>query len=518
MTGDERSHDESPRGPRVAIIAGAGPAGLTAAKELLDRTDVVPLVLEPTNTIGGIAQTFAYKGNRLDIGGHRFYSRSRRVTDWWFRILPPEDSVEAQTAGDDVMLVRTRLSRILYHGRFFPYPIGITLRVAWRLGLWNTARIALSYLRASLFPLADERYLDAFFINRFGRRLYETFFRAYTEKVWGVPCSSIRSDWGAQRVKGLSLTRALVHAVRDLLSHDFRQRQEARETSLLTRFHYPPHGPGQLWEKVAEDVAARGGAIGFGKRAIGTCLVGGRVSHVRVRDDESGTIEEIPCDYFISSMPLGELIDGMIPAAPAGVLEVAKGLRYRAFLTVGVLLTKLHVIEAGRRVPRTSVDDNWIYVQDGGVQVGRIQIFNNWSPAMVADPEHTTWIGLEYFVDDGDALWSSSNEALRELAIQELERIHFARREDVLDACVVRMPKAYPAYYGTYDRVGEVERYVGTIPNLFCVGRNGMHRYNNQDHSMLTAMMAVDNIVSGEVDKTAIWRVNAEEIYGEGSE
>jgi protoporphyrinogen oxidase len=541
---------------KIAVIAGAGPAGLTAAWELLARTDVIPLVFERTHATGGIAQTFAYKGNRIDIGGHRFFSKSDRVMRWWFSKLPlqgkpaadelermleveyaSEVSLESLTPNgesgpkvratkrlapdpeldDAVMLQRPRLSRIYFGRNFFPYPIGITLSVAWRLGFVNTALIGASYIKAQLFPRRDETYLDAFFINRFGRRLYETFFRGYTEKVWGVPCREIRADWGAQRVKGLSLTRALTHALKDLLSSDFKKKQEERETSLITRFFYPKLGPGQMWETVAEQVVAAGGEIHHGARVSAVRMTDGRVTSATVVNEATGAREEIACDYFISTMPVRELMEQLTPPPPAPVLEVARGLRYRDFLTVGLLLKKLHVSVRGGAA-QTMVEDNWIYVQDAGVQVGRIQLFNNWSPYLVADRSNTVWIGLEYFVDEGDALWKTSDTELVKLAARELETIGFALQSDVLDGCVLRMPKAYPAYFGTYERLDEVRRFVTAIPNLFCVGRNGMHRYNNQDHSMLTAMMAVDNIVAGRDDDAALWDVNLEMIYHEGEQ
>ena len=414
------------------------------------------------------------------------------------------------------MLQRPRLSRIYFTRHFFPYPIGITLTVAWRLGLLNTFLITLSFLWAKAFPRRDETYLDAFFTNRFGRRLYETFFHGYTEKVWGVPCSQIRAEWGAQRVKGLSLKRAVAHAVHDLLSSDFRKEQQRRETSLITRFWYPKYGPGQMWETVAAQVREAGGEIRQGARVVGVAMDGGRVTSVRVRDEASGRCEELRCDHFLSSMPLRELVAMVEPAPPQVVREVAAGLRYRDFLTVGLLLDRLHVLEKGKP-PQTTVRDNWIYVQDAGVRMGRIQIFNNWSPYLVADHEHTVWIGLEYFCNQGDDLWSKTDTELIELGKLEVERIGFARGADVRDACVLRMPKAYPAYFGTYERFDEIRRWVSAVPNLFCVGRNGMHRYNNQDHSMLTAMMAVDAIAAGSEDDGALWQVNLEAVYGEAS-
>ncbi len=544
---------EAPQKRRVAIIAGAGPAGLTAAWELLARTDIIPIVIEPTSATGGIAQTFTYKGNRIDIGGHRFFSKSQRVMEWWFSILPRQGAPASDDAthahdvefaaeaivrrlvpGEDgrarveesrgpapdpervdaVMLQRPRLSRIYWRENFFPYPLGITLLVAWRLGLVNTALIGLSYIKSRLFPLRDETYLDAFFTNRFGRRLYETFFRGYTEKVWGVKCSEIRADWGAQRIKGLSLTRAVTHAVRDLLSSDFSKQQRTRETSLITRFFYPKFGPGQVWEVVERQVAECGGTVRHGARVTGVTLDANRVSRVTVEDCSTGKREEMSCDFFFSTMPVRDLVAGTSPPPPASVREVANGLKYRDFLTVGLLLRRLHVREKGR-APQAMVRDNWIYVQDESVQVGRIQVFNNWSPYLVADPAHTVWIGLEYFLNDTDALWHTPDADLVALGTRELEQVGFAHARDVIDGCVLRMPKAYPAYFGTYDRLGEVRAWVNSVPNLFCIGRNGMHRYNNQDHSMLTAMLAVDNIIAGQADDSNLWDVNLEMVYQE---
>lgn len=516
--------------PRIAIIAGAGPAGLTAAKELLERTDIVPIVCEETGMIGGIAQTFVYKGNRMDIGGHRFFSKSDRVTRWWFDVLPLQGHPAADTLEkghqidfapggpdpektDRVMLQRPRLSRIFFRRNFFPYPIAITLSVAWRLGIINTFLIALSYLKARVFPRRDERFLDAFYINRFGRRLYATFFEAYTEKVWGVPCSRIRSDWGAQRVKGLSLTRAVVHAAKDLFSSDFAKAQRERETSLITRFFYPKLGPGQLWETVAAEVRARGGRVRMRTRVAGVRLEGGKVVGATLANAETGETEEVACDVFFSSMPIKDLIGMLRPAPPPDVAAVAADLRYRDFLTVGLLLRKLAVRE-GRTV-HAAIPDNWIYIQERDVRVGRVQVFNNWSPYLVADYRNTVWIGLEYFVNEGEGLWAMPDRQVIDVAAGEMEKIGFIDRRDVLDACVLRVPKAYPTYIGGYDHLDVVRRYVDAIPNLFLIGRNGMHRYNNQDHSMLTAMLAVDNIVSGRTDKANLWEVNAEEEYHE---
>lgn len=501
---------------KVAIIAGAGPAGLTAAYELLTRTDIHPLACETSDALGGIAQTYNYKGNRIDIGGHRFFSKSGRVMDWWFSMLPCEGSPGPDPeVVDEVMLQRPRLSRIFYRRSFFPYPLGITARIAHRLGWINTFLIGLSYLRAHISPLRNEEYLDAFLINRFGRRLYETFFKDYTEKVWGIPCSGIKADWGAQRIKGLSLKRALVHALKDIVSSDFQKAQEERETSLITRFYYPKFGPGQMWEVVAKKIREMGGEIRMKTRVVGVRLKNSKqsISTVVIEDMESGKREEIECDYFFSTMPIKELMRVMEPLPPKEVLEVSNGLVYRDFMTVGLLLKRLHV-QDGKQIT-ASVPDNWIYVQEGDVKVGRIQIFNNWSPYMVRDPKNTVWIGLEYFVNEGDATWNLSDKEMIQLGTDELEKIGFIAKEDVLDGCVLRMPKTYPAYFGTYDQIDIVRDWTLGIPNMFLIGRNGLHRYNNQDHSMLTAMTAVDNIIEGRTDNSNIWEVNAERTYHE---
>lgn len=565
---------------RVAIIAGAGPAGLTAAYELLKRTDIKPVILEMTDAIGGIAQTYNYKGNRIDIGGHRFFSKVERVMDWWFAIMPRQgrpsaDTVEKQheieyvaevvveylcrecvddaassgerlagseaaTKGtiryplpathssllrfsrpapdpekeDNVMLQRPRVSRIFYRKNFFPYPIGITFMVAKRLGFWNTFMIGMSYIKRQMFPLKDETYLDAFYKNRFGDRLYRTFFEAYTEKVWGVPCGQIRADWGAQRVKGLSLKRAVVHALKDLLSSDFKKQQEERETSLITRFFYPKFGPGQMWEIVTEQVKKCGGEVRMRHRVSGVHIEGGKVVAATIEDMETGKTERMECDYFFSTMPIKHLAGMMTPHPPSRVVEVAEGLHYRDFLTVGLLLSKLHVQEKGKE-PQSDVPDNWIYIQEGGVRVGRVQLFNNWSPYMVKDRKNTKWIGLEYFVNEGGDLWVMEDQALIQLGISEMVKIGMIKAEDVLDGCVLRMPKAYPAYIGSFAQLDVVREFVEGIPNLFLVGRNGMHRYNNQDHSMLTSMLAVDNIIAGRTDKSNLWEVNLDMVYHE---
>lgn len=518
---------------KTAVIIGAGPAGLTAAYELLSRTDIRPIVLEKSEYMGGIARTVNYKGNRIDIGGHRFFSKSDRVMDWWLSILPLQASsnghhdiayqrthrqVPGSVMGPDpdredrVMLVRNRRSRIYFLRQFFEYPIRLTRDTLRKLGLVRTTRIGLSYVRSALFPIRPERNLEQFFINRFGRELYATFFKAYTEKVWGVRCDQIGAEWGAQRVKGLSIVSTLRHALRALFRRSKDVAQKNIETSLIERFLYPKYGPGQMWEEVARRVTAAGGRILTGVEVDSVEVDGQRVRAVVVRHAD-GSRCRFEGEVFFSTMPIKELVRALTADVPSEVREVSEGLIYRDFITVGLLLKDLKIRDRSAN-GRTLIQDNWVYIQEPDVLVGRMQIFNNWSPYMVAD-SGTTWLGLEYFCYENDELWSKPDAEMIALAVEELERIGIIDKTAVLDATVIRMPKTYPAYFGTYDRFDCLREYLDGVENLYCVGRNGMHRYNNQDHSMLAAMVAVDNIMEGRLDKTNIWTVNAEQEYHE---
>jgi protoporphyrinogen oxidase len=515
---------------RTAVVIGAGPAGLAAAFELLERTDVHPVVLESSELMGGIARTVEYRGNRIDIGGHRFFSKSDRVMEWWLRFLPLQalppgeaqvtyhNSSRAVATGegpdpereDRVMLLRPRKSRIYHRRKLFDYPIRLSLDTLRKLGVVRSARIGASYLRAALVPIRPEENLEQFFVNRFGRELYNTFFKDYTEKVWGTPCDRISAAWGAQRVKGLSIGKALAHFARSLAGGRSDVAQKGTETSLIERFLYPKLGPGQMWDEVAAAVRGRGGEVLTGWRAEELELQDGRVRAVSARHAASGERRRWEPDWVFSSMPIRDLARAMRPAPPAEVMAIAEGLVYRDFVTVGLLLDELLL----RERDGGPVRDNWIYVQEPDVLVGRLQIFNNWSPWLVADRDKT-WVGLEYFCDEGDALWSRSDAELLALAGEELERIAIARRAAVRDGVVLRMPKTYPAYFGSYDRFDELRAWMDARENLFLVGRNGMHRYNNQDHSILTAMVAVDNVAAGRRDKANLWEVNTEEDYHE---
>jgi protoporphyrinogen oxidase len=509
---------------RVAVIAGAGPAGLTAAFELLQRSDVRPLVFETDSQVGGISRTVNYRGNRMDLGGHRFFSKSDWVMQWWQSILPVQaaetvdltyqgqqrafspTAASAHAHPDEVMLVRSRLSRILYRRRFYDYPLKLNWRTLSNLGIPYTADIAASYALARLQPRSPEVSLEDFLINRFGARLYHTFFKDYTEKVWGVPCAEISADWGAQRIKGLSISKALRHA----LTRPFRNSEDAgqkhTETSLIERFLYPKFGPGQMWEEVAARIRCAGGDIHLRHKVVGIHRQDARITAVDVRDETRGEVRRIECDFLISTMPVKELTQLLQPQS-AHISSIASALPYRDFMTAGLLVKRM-------RTPGGMPPDNWIYIQEPDVKLGRLQIFNNWSPALVADP-NTVWLGLEYFCAQGDALWSMPDAAFLEFASRELARIGLVDPADVLDGTVVRVPKAYPAYFGAYAGIGRVREYLDGFSNLFAVGRNGMHRYNNQDHSMLAANAAVDAIVAGSADKTSLWSVNVEEEYHE---
>jgi protoporphyrinogen oxidase len=494
------------------------------------------VVLEATREIGGIAQSVNYKGNRIDIGGHRFFSKSDWVMDWWLRMLPlaadgpreaGDESVRiayqgkwrelyqnatASESDREVMLVRNRLSRIYFAGKFFDYPLKANLETALKLGLGRCVAFAASYAWAQLFPRRPERTLEDFFINRFGRRLYLQFFKEYTEKVWGTSCDRISAEWGAQRVKSLSVGKALRHALLKL----FRRRSgglgAAEQTSLIERFLYPKFGPGQMWEVTAQRLQEKGVRLVFEAPVKKIEQHDGRITAVQVLQPD-GTQRRYEADHFVSTMPVRDLVLGMAPAAPPAMREIATGLQYRDFVIVGVLYRRLMVNPVGRG-PLNLVPDNWIYIQEPGVKVGRLQVFNNWSPHLLQD-DQTVWIGMEYFCTEGDELWQTADDELKRLALREMRLLRLAEPEDNLDAVVIRMPKAYPGYFGTYARFDELRAYLDAFPNLFLIGRNGMHRYNNQDHSMLAAKRAVEAIVAGSTDKSAIWSVNIDDEYQE---
>jgi len=516
----------------TAVIVGAGPAGLTAALELQRRSDVHCVVLEADCQVGGISKTIEYHGNRMDLGGHRFFSKSDWVMRWWQSVLPiasesrdesfdiayqgqrREVTASGAKPADDanVMLVRSRLSRIFYRRKFFDYPLKLSYATLRNLGPTYAAAIGASYVRAQLAPRKPEATLEDFLVNRFGDTLYRTFFKDYTEKVWGVACSEISAEWGAQRIKGLSIGKAVAHALAKPFKRGSDTAQKGTETSLIERFLYPRLGPGQMWEEVARRVHDVGGTVRLRHEVVAIHRTGTRIDSVEVRDAVTDSVYTIPCDYLVSSMPMKRLAELLQPDDPT-VLDIASALPYRDFMTAGLLVKRMRGAHAGLGA-NGMPPDNWIYVQEPDVQLGRIQVFNNWSPALVADPANI-WLGLEYFCSEGGHLWSLGDDAFLDVASRELAKIGLIELDDVLDGTVVRVPKAYPAYFGSYSGIGHVRDYLDRFCNLFPVGRNGMHRYNNQDHSMLAAKAAVDCILHRSADKSALWLVNAEDDYHE---
>ena len=515
-----------------AIIIGAGPAGLTAGLELIRQSNIKPIILEAGTEIGGLSRTVQYKGNRTDIGGHRFFSKSDRVMQWWLELFPLETGANGsgqlhyrgQTReipaastlrdphlSDRVMLLRNRKSRIYFLNRFFDYPLRISASTLIRLGPIRTIRCGLSYLRSAIWPKRKERSLEDFLINRFGSELYRMFYKSYSEKVWGVPCSEISAEWGAQRIKGLSLKRVVTHSFKRFLGLLRRDRvaQKQVETSLIERFLYPKFGPGQMWERVADLIREGGGEIHTGMT----------VDRIHSKADQVVAVEAVDCagrrttwhgDYFLSTMPVQQLIRGMTSTVPKAVSEVSEGLKYRDFIVVALLARRLAATEKDG----SSLKDNWIYIQDPIVKAGRLQIFNNWSPWLVSRPDRV-WIGLEYFCNESDDIWRLPDADLAKLAASESAQIGIVHAGEVEDAHVIRVPKSYPAYVGSYSHFHRIREFIDGFSNLFLVGRNGMHKYNNQDHSMLTAMAAVENILAGVTTKDNIWAINTEMEYQE---
>jgi protoporphyrinogen oxidase len=468
---------------KKVVVIGAGPAGLTASYQL-SRAGVESIVLEKDQTVGGISRTVNYKDYHFDIGGHRFFTKIDEVDRMWQSIL------------DDDFLKRERLSRIYYDKKFFYYPLR-PFNALLGLGLWNSILILGSYLLSRLIPSKPEETFEQWVSNRFGKRLYHIFFKTYTEKVWGISCNEIRAEWAAQRIKGLSL----VTAIKDSLmksQNNSHNKQNVIKT-LVDQFHYPKLGPGMMWRAVAEKIQSNGSEVRMEAEVTGIVCSEKRVEAVEAK--RNGKLDRISGTDFICSMPIRELVQKIKPPVPKKILDAANNLQYRDFITVALIINKGDVFP-----------DNWIYIHDPDVKVGRIQNFKNWSPYMVPD-QSKTCLGLEYFCFENDPLWKMSDRELIDLGVREMEALGFANQRDVLDGTVVRMPKAYPVYDSKdRDSVTIIRDYLDQMENLHLVGRNGQHKYNNQDHSMLTGMMAAKNVLGGNHN---LWKVNEETEYHE---
>lgn len=515
---------------KKAIIIGAGPAGLTAGFELLKQSkEYEAVILEESADIGGISRTVQHHGNRMDIGGHRFFSKDDAVMQWWDDLLPRQGSpsyddlkldrpVPLKEGGPDpekedrVMLTRNRVSRIYYKKKFFDYPVKMNKNTIVNMGFATTMKAGFSYLHSTVRKLPEDS-LENFYINRFGKKLYSMFFEGYTEKLWGRHPREISADWGAQRVKGLSILAIL----KDIVRKKKGKTDQQTETSLIEEFYYPKFGPGQLWETAAREFEKMGGRIEKGCKVVRILTEGAEVKGVVF--ERNGKEETLEGDLVISSMPLKDLVEGMADA-PEEIRVIAAGLPYRDFVTVGLLVKKLNLKnETQLKTLSNIVPDCWIYVQDTGVKLGRIQIFNNWSPYLVQNPEETVWIGLEYFCREGDSYWNMSEEEWVALGTDELVKMGvISSADEVMDSHREQVKKAYPAYFDTYAQIDTLIEWLNRFGNLYCVGRNGQHRYNNMDHSMVTAFETVKNILGGKSSKDNIWNVNTEKEYHETKE
>lgn len=488
---------------KIAIIIGAGPAGLTAAYELLEHTSIKPIIFEIDDSIGGLSKTIDYKGNKIDIGGHRFFSKDETINGLWNKILPYKDDKKE----DLVLLKRDRKSRILFLGKFFDYPISIKPATLLNLGAISIIQIMFSFIKARIFPLKESN-LENFYINRFGEKLYKLFFKDYTEKVWGIPCDKLGASWGAQRVKGLSVSKIIIHAVKSIIKAG--TNDSKNETSLIGKFLYPKFGPGQIWDEMARIITEKGGIINLNHKLVGVKSRGYNITECTIECLSTRKIKKYRADYFLSTMPIKELFKCFNFHVPQEIKRVAETLKYRDFITVGLLLKELKITDKGN----IRISDNWLYIQEKKVRLGRVQIFNNWSPYLVKDQDKV-WLGLEYFCNEGDELWQKSDEEFINFAINELCSINIIDKTAVVESKIIKVQKAYPVYTDGYEKLEKIISFTDKYSNMFLIGRNGMHRYNNMDHSMLTAIIAVENIRNGVKNKSNIWKVNTEEEYHE---
>ena len=509
---------------KKVVIIGAGPAGLSCAYRLLKNNKKISVtIIEEDKQVGGISKTVKYKGNRIDVGGHRFFTKNEEVKKLWLDILPLQgkpayDDIILKTEKefvkggpnpekeDKVMLIRNRVSRIFYNKKFFDYPINLNFKTIKNMGFGTTIVSGFSYIKASCFKL-DEVNLENFYINRFGKKLYSMFFKEYTTKLWGRTPKEIDSSWGSQRVKGISIRKVLI----DYFMRLFKLENKNKETSLIESFLYPKYGPGEFYEVLASEIEKMGGVIILNSKVVKIDNETDNIKSIRYLSDDKEV--KIKCDYLVSSMPMKDLVNGM-DKIPRNIKKISNGLPYRDFVTVGVLVPKLAFNDRNVKTIHGGINDNWIYVQDPSVTMGRIQIFNNWSPYMVKSPKDTIWMGLEYFCSEGDDFWNMSDKELKKFAHEELKKMKFIDC-DILDSCVIKVKKAYPAYFDTYKDIDTLRKHLNKYKNLYCIGRNGTHSYNNMDHSILSGMICADMIKDNDHDLDKLWNVNVDKSYQE---
>lgn len=503
---------------KTAIILGAGPAGLTTAYELLQKTDIKPLLIEKADTVGGMCVSIPYKGNFMDVGGHRYFTKFERVRAWWLNFLPLQtvpskddlllkrplniqvpDGTPAINPDkqDAVMLKRFKLSRIYYLRKFFDYPVSLNLATIRGLGIKRMGKIFFSYLKAKIWRIRPEKTAEDFLINTFGRELYQTFFKDYTEKLWGIECKQISAEWGRERIRGIYFWETLI----TLFKNIFFPKPKPEDP-----FLYPKFGPGQLWDEVARRITALGGEIRLRTKVVALHSENGKITTVEVENPD-GSREKLSADYIISSLPIQNLFR-MLNDVPADVQKVADGLMYRNFRAAAVLLKKMKIKNTSKIATlRDILPDTWVYVQESDVKMGRLQIYNNWSPYLLKDDKNV-WIGLEYFAGDHDDIWTMPEKDFEALAVSEAVKIGLINHEDILDMTSARLEKAYPAYFGSYKNFDILKNYADSINNLYLVGRGGMHKYINMDHVVLSGMAAAENIAAALPDKENIWNID----------
>ncbi|MBP5352693.1 MAG: NAD(P)/FAD-dependent oxidoreductase [Alphaproteobacteria bacterium] len=500
---------------KTALIIGAGPAGLTTAFELLQKTDIKPILLEKTDHVGGMCISVPYKGNLMDVGGHRYFTKFEKVKQWWLQFLPLQTMPSSDDLKinrdlklpispdydpekiDDVMLKRYKLSRIYYLRRFFDYPVSLNFATIFGLGPIRMTKIFLSYVKAKAFPIKNEKTAEDFLINTFGKELYQTFFKDYTEKLWGIECKEISAEWGRERIRGIYFWETLISLFKNIFIHKPKPEDP---------FLYPKLGPGQLWDKVAEKIKNQGGEFIFNCAVTALHSQNGKIESVSVRKAD-GSVEQMHADYVISSLPIQNLI-GMLNDVPQDVQDVADGLMYRNFRAAAILLNKMKLKNTTKMATVNNIlPDTWVYIQESDVKMGRMQMYNNWSPYLLQNQDNV-WIAFEYFSGDNDDIWTMPAAEFEQLAVEEGCKIGIIEKEDVLDVTSYKLEKGYPAYFGAYKDFATIRRYLDTLSNLYPVGRNGLHKYINIDHVILSGIAAADNIAQNMPTKDNIWNID----------